>query len=117
MPDTSHRLVLAASAMPYLALALYDGWLHGCARRVPWREQAVHGVVAISLAGLGLGLFHGRPRLALTCLAVFAVAALTDELAWHGSLASRERRVHHLAYACFAGFIALAWWLGALRWS
>ena len=117
MLSTGHSLALAAGFAPYLALGLYDAWLHGSARRVPLLERALHGLVGLSLAGLWLALLRGETRWAFAALAVFAVAGAWDELGFHGRLDPRERRLHWLAYGCFAVFLAVAWGIGALRWS
>ena len=108
--------LLFASLLPYLALSAWDGWLHEKARRVPRVEQWLHALLFVSAGALIFGAFTVRPLVALAGLAVFAPAALADELGFHGGLDSRERRLHHVAYACFAGFVAMAAWLGALRW-
>jgi hypothetical protein len=113
MLDTAQKGILAASLVPYLALSAYDGWLHEKARRVPRVEQALHGVLFVSAVALIYGLFSGRAWLAWPGLAVFVPAALADELGWHGPLERRERRLHHVAYASFAGFVAVAFVLGA----
>jgi hypothetical protein len=113
MLDTAQKGILAASLVPYLALSAYDGWLHEKARRVPRFEQVLHGLLAISATALVFGLFTARPWLAWPGLAVFVPAALADELGWHGALEHRERRLHHVAYASFAGFVAVAYALGA----
>lgn len=116
MLSTSQKGLLLASLLPYLALSAYDGWLHEKARRVPRIEQLLHAALALSAAALIFGLFAGRAWLALPALAVFVPAACADELGFHGMLESRERRLHHVAYASFAGFVLVAAWLGALRW-
>jgi hypothetical protein len=116
MLSTSQKGLLFASLLPYLALSAYDGWLHEKARRVPRAEQALHAALALSAAGFIYGLFYERAWLALWALAVFVPAACIDEFGFHGLLESRERRLHHVAYASFAVFAGVAAWLGALRW-
>jgi hypothetical protein len=115
MPSTAHHAILFASLAPYLALSAYDGWLHEKARRVPRAEQVLHALLALSAIALIFGLFTDRPWFAWPGLAVFVPAAIADERGFHGLLEPRERRLHHVAYACFAGFIGVAAWLGALR--
>ena len=110
------KILLAASLLPDLVLALYDGWLHEKARRVPRIEQVLHGALFLMGIAFVAGVFTGRMLLAVPALAMFAVAAIVDEWGFHGSLAMRERRLHHLAYACFAGFVMVAVAMGALRW-
>jgi hypothetical protein len=108
MPNLGHKLVLAISFVPYLCLALYDGWLHEKARSVPIAEQATHALLVISLAAFASGVFLDLRRLVLPALAVLIVATLADELGFHGSLPSHERRIHFAAYACLGLFAAVA---------
>ena len=116
MLDMAQKGILIASLLPYLALSAYDGWLHEKARRVPRPEQLLHGTLLVSAIVLIYGIFNARAPLAVPALIVFAIAACADEFGFHGQLERRERRLHHVAYACFAGFVAVAAWLGALRW-
>ena len=113
MLDTTQKGILLASLVPYLALSAYDGWLHEKARRVPRAEQVLHALLALSAIALIFGLFSGRAWLAWPGLAVYVPAAIADEAAFHGMLERRERKLHHVAYACFAGFVAVAFALGA----
>lgn len=107
------RWVIFASFTPYLAIAAYDGWLHEKARRVPFAEQCFHAAAALSLPVMLWGIYAGRAALAVAALAVFTVAALIDELRFHGPLPRHERRLHFIGYACFALFAATALMLGA----
>ncbi len=116
MPTAGQKILLVASLLPYLSLALYDGWLHEKTRRVPRVEQTLHGTLFVTGTAFVFGVFTVRMWLALPALAVFACAALADEWGFHAPLEARERRLHHIAYACFAGFIAVAVGIGALRW-
>lgn len=113
MSISSQKLILLISFLPYLALAAYDGWLHEKARRVPMPEQCFHAMLAISLAVLVWSLFSGNTAFSIPSLCVFAIAALIDELVFHKPLDAFERRLHHIAYACFGFFIAVAFWLKA----
>ena len=115
MLSTAQKGLLFASLVPYLALSAYDGWLHEKARRVPRFEQVLHALLALSAIAIIFGIFTGRPWLSLPGLAVFAPAAIADEAGFHGPLERRERRLHHVAYASFAGFLLVAAGLGALR--
>jgi hypothetical protein len=110
---SGQKLILFIGLLPYLSLAAYDGWLHEKARRVPMPEQCFHALLAISLSVLIWGLFSHHPEFSIPSLCVFTAAALIDEMAFHKSLAAFERKLHHIAYVCFALFIALAFWLKA----
>lgn len=116
MPSSGHKLLLVLSLLPYLVLAAWDGWLHEKARRVPRFEQVLHGLLFVSAASIVVGVFSGRSLLAVVAIGVFAVAAAADEFGFHGALDRRERRLHHVAYASFAGFLGVASWIGALSW-
>lgn len=116
MLATGQTLALTLGFLPYLVLSGYDGWLHEKARRVPRTEQALHALLFACVVALMVGLFRQHAQLAWSAIAVFAAAALADELSFHGHLHQRERRLHHVAYAFFAGFLAVAIACGALPW-
>ena len=107
------KLILLISFLPYLGLAAYDGWLHEKARKVPMLEQCFHATLAISLTLLVWSLFSSHRQYAIPALCFFTVAALVDELGFHGQLERHERKLHHIAYACFALFVGVAFWLKA----
>ena len=117
MLSPSDRQVMLVALTPYLALAGYDGWLHEKARRVPTVEKILHALLAASGAMLVYGLFFDHATWALVCVGVFAIASAYDELGFHGALDARERRLHFAAYACFAMFLGVAFWRGALAWA
>lgn len=114
MLDVQQKVTLLVSMLPYLCLAVYDGHLHKEARRVPPIEQGLHGVLLVSVLSVAWGLFLDRSSLVLPAIAIFGLAGLADELGFHGTLPRHERRLHFAAYACFAGFIAVAVRMGAL---
>ena len=114
MLDAGQKQTLVVSMVPYLGLALYDSWLHERARRVPMAEQVFHGMAFVSVVSLMAGLFLNHPRFVVPAIAGFGLATLADELGFHRGLPRRERRLHFAAYACFAGFIAIALGIGAL---
>lgn len=114
--STPHKQLLFATLLPYLALAAWDGWLHEKARRVPRVEQALHGAIALGVIGVCVGVFADRPALVWPALALFTLAGAADEFGYHAPLPVRERRLHHAAYACFAGFVGVAVALGAVPW-
>jgi hypothetical protein len=105
---------VGASFLPYLALALYDGWMHEKARRVPMVEQGLHAVLALSIIALVTGMVLDAQRVAWAALAVFVLAALADEFGFHGALSRRERGVHFAAWAALALFVIAAYRWGAL---
>ncbi|WP_170113098.1 hypothetical protein [Ahniella affigens] len=114
MSQTHTLIALWAAFCPYLALALYDGWLHEKARRVPKLEQLSHGLIFVSVIALWTGLYHQHTLLTRGALAVFTVTAFIDEWVYHGPLHGHERRLHFIAYTCFAGFVGVAAWLGRI---
>ena len=116
MLATGQILALTLGFAPYLVLAGYDGWLHEKARRVPRFEQALHALLFVCVLALLWGLFRQHAVLAWLAIGVFTAAALADELGFHGHLHVRERKLHHVAYACFAGFLVVALVCGALPW-
>jgi hypothetical protein len=105
---------IAASFLPYMGLALYDGWMHEKARRVPTVEQGLHAVLALSILALVGGIAMHTPAVAWVALGVFVVASLVDEFGFHRELARRERGVHVAAWAAMALFVAVAYGRGAL---
>jgi len=111
----AQKLVLFISFLPYMSLAAYDGWLHEKSRKVPMLEQCFHALVAIALIVLVWSLFSHHPAFAIPALCIFAIAALVDEIGFHKMLENRERRLHHMAYACFAIFVATAFFLKAFQ--
>ena len=114
MLDAGQKQTLLVSLAPYLCLALYDTWLHERARRVAVREQAFHAASFVSFVFLMAGLFFDHPGFVWPSLAGFALASLWDEIGFHRGLPRRERGLHFAAYACFAGFVAVAYRIEAL---
>jgi hypothetical protein len=104
---------VGASFLPYLALALYDGWMHEKARRVPIVEQGLHAALALSIIALVTGMALDAQRVAWTALAVFVVSTLADELGFHRGLPRRERGVHFAAWSALALFVVAAHRWGA----
>ena len=114
MLNAGQKQTLLLSLAPYLCLALYDSWLHERSRRVPLMEQAFHGAALVCLLSLMAGLFLDHPPLVIPATLGFGIAAIVDEVGFHGALARRERLLHFAAYACFAGFVLVASRIGAL---
>ena len=103
------ELLLALALAPYAGLALWDGWIHGHDRRVPWREQCLHATIALAVAALVTAAFIQHRLAYFLALALLVPSALADELGWHRQLASHERRVHAAAYSLLAVFAIVAW--------
>jgi len=101
--------LLALSFAPYAGLALWDGWMHGHDRQVPWREQCLHAAIAVSVTALVVAAFLQHRVAYVIALVVLVPCALADELGWHGPLAARERRVHAAAYTLLALFAIVGW--------
>jgi hypothetical protein len=110
LPVLSNSWVLPA-AIPYIAVAGYDFYLHGTDRRVPRTERMYHAIIIssvilfLTLASLGKNMAAGA------VLIVLLVAAAVDELKYHGDLESHERRLH------FVGGGALAFCIGVWLWT
>ena len=109
LPAVANIWVLPA-AVPYLAIAGYDFWLHETDRQVPRSESIFHVTIAVSVAAFlalaALGL-NGAAAVALT---VLLVAALIDELRFHGSLPAREKRLHYLGGGGLAFCVSVWLW-------
>ena len=101
---------LGLALVPYLAAAGVDAWMHERGRRVPRVEQWIHAGLAVSMAMFLGAVFAGAALVAVAALAAFAGLLLWDETAFHGSIASSERRVHAASWAALAGFVVV-WWI------
>ena len=114
MLDAGQKQTLFFSLVPYVSVALYDSWLHERSRQVPLAEQGFHAATSLALGVLMFGLFFDHPALLIPAIAGFGLTSCIDELGFHGGLPWRERRLHFVAYTCFAGFVAIAAKIGAL---
>jgi hypothetical protein len=101
---------LGLALVPYLAAAGVDAWMHERGRRVPRAEQLAHAGLAATLVVFLTAVFVGKPVAAMVALAVFLAFLVWDEMAFHGSIGSAERRVHTVSWAALAAFVA-AWGL------
>ncbi len=106
---SSHWWFAGASFLPYFSLALYDGWMHEKARKVPRIEQALHAVLAISLCSFVLALIFNWPFVFKFALSSFVLASIADEFGFHRYISKRERRVHFAAWAALAFFVLVAY--------
>ena len=99
------------AAIPYLAIAGYDFWLHETDRKVPRIESLFHAATATGVIVFLLCATIGANLPAGIALSVLLVTALVDELWFHGGLDARERRLHYL------GGVALAFCIGVWLWT
>jgi len=110
MTSSTRLIWLGLAALPYLALAGVDAWMHEKARKVPALERAIHYVSAVALIGFIVGALRDQRSLAVPCLAVFVALLAFDETGFHARIASSERRLHLAAYGALAVFIAVWQW-------
>jgi Sec-independent protein secretion pathway component TatC len=109
-PVLANSWVLPA-AVPYIAVAGYDFYLHGTDRRVPRIERTFHAII-ISSVVLFLALASlGKNGMAGLVLGILLLAAAIDELRFHGELETHERRLH------FVGGAALMFCIGVWLWT
>jgi hypothetical protein len=99
--------VLVVALVPYLALALVDGWMHDRERRVPRPEQWLHGAILVSVGTFIAAAFLGSTLIAAVALTCAVPVLVADEMGFHGSIARRERIVHYLADLALASFAVL----------
>ena len=99
------------AAIPYLAVAGYDFWLHETHRSVPRIEGCFHAVIVTGVGVFLAASAMGYNRVAGSSLACLLLAAAVDELRFHGGLDARERRLH------YAGGAALAFCIGVWVWT
>ena len=99
------------AAVPYLAIAGYDFWLHETDRQVPRVESLFHAATALGVATFLAMATIGEHLLAGIALAVLLISAVVDEVWFHGGLDPRERRLH------FLGGAALAFCIGVWVWT
>jgi len=99
------------AAVPYLAIASYDFWLHETDRQVPRVEGMYHAVIAV-----GILIFLTTATLGWNLVATFALviligSAVMDELLFHGNLKAHEKRLH------LFGGLALVFCIGVWLWT
>jgi hypothetical protein len=102
------NVILAAALTPYLGLALYDGYLHDRARRVPKLEQFAHGILGISMAIFLWAVFSRQTAVASIALAIFIFVYSIDEFVFHSGIAKHERAVHAASMLTLTLFV-LTW--------
>lgn len=99
------------AAVPYLAIAGYDFWLHETDRQVPRVESMFHGMIAMGASSFLVTAALGWNLLATVALVILLLAAVIDEVRFHADLDIRERRLH------FFGGLALAFCIGVWLWT
>ncbi len=104
-------LIVLVAAIPYLAIAGYDFWLHETDRQVPRAESVFHAGIAIGVAVFLCAAVMGWNTLAAVALVLLLIAAIVDELRFHGDLDVREKRLHMF------GGLALAFCIGVWLWT
>lgn len=105
----NHWVLLAA--LPCLAIAGYDFWLHETDRKVPRAEALFHGGIAVGVVTFLTSAALGYNVVATFSLVVLLVAAVVDEVRFHANLDIREKCLH------FAGGLALAFCIGVWIWT
>ena len=98
---------LGLALLPYLAVGGVDAWMHERGRRVPRVEQFAHAGLAVTMVVFLTAVFAARPPVALGALAAFLAFLAWDEIAFHGSIARTERRVHAVSWAALAAFVVV----------
>ncbi len=102
---------LGLALAPYLAVAGVDAWMHERGRRVPRIEQWLHAALAAGMTAFLAAVFVGHAEIAFAALAAFLAFLAWDELGFHRSIASSERRVHVISWVLLAAFVAAWWWI------
>lgn len=109
-PVLANVWVLLA-AVPYLAIAGYDFWLHETDRQVPRGESYYHGAIILGVSTFLVTAALGWNVAATVALLVLIVAATVDELRYHSDLDVREKRLHYF------GGLALTFCIGVWLWT
>jgi hypothetical protein len=105
------NLWVLPAALPYIAIAGYDFWLHETDRVVPRLEGLLHATVITGVVSfLGLATL-GKNLAAAVVLGIMLVAAVFDELGYHGNLDAHEKRLH------WFGGAALSFCIGVWLWT
>ena len=103
-------LTVLLAAVPYLAIAGYDFWLHETDREVPRTESLFHAAVAGGVAVFLVAATVGRNSIAAAALVILLIAAAVDELKFHKNLDAREKRLHWVGGVALAGCIGVWLW-------
>lgn len=109
-PVIANPYILPA-AIPYLAIAGYDFWLHETDREVPRVESLFHVGIAAGIAVFLTFASLAYNKVAAVALIILLIAAGIDEIRFHSDLDFREKRLH------FAGGLALAFCIGVWLWT
>lgn len=111
LPPALVNIWVLVAALPYLAIAGYDFWLHETDRQVPRAESLFHGGIAVGVTVFLAAAALGRNGLAAAALTVLLVAAVVDEVRFHAELDVREKRLHYV------GGLALFSCIGVWLWT
>jgi len=106
---TAQKLLLSLALVPYVSLALVDGWMHEKDRQVPRVEQWFHAAIFLFIGSFLVAVFLGHNMLAVAALICGIPCLAIDEIKFHGELPAKERRIHFLADGALAVFILI--WL------
>jgi predicted membrane channel-forming protein YqfA (hemolysin III family) len=109
------RVVLAASLLPFLVLAVRDQLLHFTVRRVPLGENVLHLILGVVLAGVIARMFRfDRPHVVVGTL-VFALFGAMDEFIFHRRIPEREHDTHAKEHFALFIFVAVYWCVMLVR--
>ena len=98
------------AAIPYLAIAGYDFWLHETDRKVPRTESFFHAGIIVGVVSFLAAAVLGHDRLAAAALVVLLLAAIVDEVRYHSDLDAREKRLHYFGGTALMFCIAVWLW-------
>jgi hypothetical protein len=103
-------LLLSVLILPFIALAIRDGRMHGNLRQVPRLERVLHGLLAVSILGLVLGVFGKHEALTLCGLSLFALVGGLDEFVYHRGIPAEETDTHAKEHLLLMLFLAVGLW-------
>jgi len=110
-PPAIVNIWVLIAAVPYIAVAGYDFWLHENDRQVPRVEGVCHAIVITSvLSFLALAVL-GKNVAASVVLVILLIAAAIDEFQFHGDLDAHEKRLHLLGGGALAFCIGVWLWM------
>jgi hypothetical protein len=105
--ESTARVVLGASLLPFLYFAGRDQVLHFSARRVPLAETIVHFFLGAILIVLIARAFLFQQWFVTIGFLIFAVFGLIDEFVFHRGLPASESDVHAKEHFTLFVFVAV----------